>query len=416
MTRGARCGRGRPGSLALALALAVSLGLLAGCTSAIEGTASPAGQPADGGGTAPPSADPTPAPEVSAGNAAEALRIAGATVAPRVLYPELDNTCLPTLPVTRPEAAENTIFAPGTASSILATYGFVAGFASCANQLEGPRSVISFVAEMSDPDSAQVAAVELAESFTETNGSEPVEVPGFEDLPAVESIEVEGGEDVLTLEMLQPVGRMLAYVYYTDADPEQARADVGELLEEQRAMLEDFEPTPQDEIAELDPDPLDLARRTAVAPGDETVFTGTYDLQGFLHRSINPVLTADLLPANGFQGVYVRESRDEAAGAAYQFLTYEYGSQAESDAVFAEFTRIEQEEFTDRVVFTLPDDPTIPCFYTPAEEPGGFVYQRCYTRVGQYLGATDVLAVADPADISVIRGFVLEQIAAMSAP
>lgn len=414
MSTGARYGRRRPRSLGLALA--VSLGMLAGCTTSIEGTPSPAEQGADGGGAPAPSADPTPAPEVGRGTNAEAHRIAGVTVAPRVVFPDLDNVCLPTLPITRVEATESLIFAPGTAASILSTYGFVAGFASCANQTDGPRAAISFVAEMSDPDSSIVAAAELAESFAEINGSEPVEVPGFEELPAVESVEVEGGEDVVTIEVLQPVGRMLAYFYYTDADPEQARQDLGEMLEEQRDLLEGFEPTPQDEIADLDPDPLDLERRTAVPPGDSLVYTGTYDLQGFLHRSINPEVTADLLPANGFEGVYLRETYDDATSSGYVSLTYQFGSQEESDAVFADFTRIEQEEFADRVVFTLPDDATIPCFYIPAEEPGGFVYQRCYTRVGQYLGSTDASAVADPADISVIRALVLEQIAGMTAP
>ena len=112
--------------------------------------------------------------------------------------------------------------------------------------------------------------------------------------------------------------------------------------------------------------------------------------------------------------MYNRSSSD-ATGASYQFQTYELGSQDEADAVFAEFTRIEQEEFTDRVMFTVPEDPTIPCFYIPATEAGGKVYQRCYSRVGRYLGLTDVFAVTDPTDITAVRGYVQEQIRLMAS-
>jgi len=356
-----------------------------------------------------------PAPEVGPGTVAEAHRIAGATVQPQFVYPELDNACFPTFPVTRPEGVEFTIFVEGTAAVTYTKYGFVAGWVSCRNQLDGPRSAIAFVAEMSDPDSASVAAEELATNFVDVNGAERVEIPGFENLPAVSTTDVVDGEDKVTLEVLQPVGRMLAYFYYTDSDLERAQDDLGELLEEQRQLLGDFEPTPQDEIADVDPDPYDLDRRTAASPGDPDPFTGSFDLPGYLHLAIDPRLEADLLPANGFVGMYNRSSSD-ATGASYQFQTYELGSQDEADAVFAEFTRIEQEEFNDRVMFTVPEDPTIPCCYIPATEAGGEVYQRCYSRVGRYLGLTDVFAVTDPADITAVRGFVQEQIRLMAAP
>jgi len=397
-------------------ALAASLGLilLTGCTTLVDGRASPA--PLDESGSAPTTADPMPAPEVGPGTIVEAHRIAGATVQPQFIFPELDNSCLPTLPIVRAEAVEFTIFVEGTAAATYTTYGFVAGWVSCRNQVDGPRSAIAFVAEMSDPDSAAVAAEELATSFEASSGAERIEIPGFENLPAVSSARVVDGEDQITVEVLQPVGRMLAYFYYTDLDLEQIQEDLGELLEEQRQLLGDFEPTPQDEIADLDPDPYDLARRTATPPGDPDLFTGSFDLPGYLHLAIDPQLEADLLPANGFVGLYNRSGSDEATGASYQFQTYEFGSQAEADAVFAEFTRIEQEEFTDRVMFTVPEDPTIPCFYIPATEAGGLIYQRCYSRVGPYLGLTDVFAVTDPADITAVRGYVQEQIRLMAAP
>ena len=387
--------------------------VLTGCTSVVAGQASPV--PLDEQTSVPATADPMPAPEVGPGTVAEAHRIAGATVQPQFVYPELDNACFPTFPVTRPERVEFTIFVEGTAAVTYTKYGFVAGWVSCRNQLDGPRSAIAFVAEMSDPDSASVAAEELATNFVDVNGAERVEIPGFENLPAVGKTDVVDGEDKVTLEVLQPVGRMLAYFYYTDNNLERAQDDLGELLEEQRQLLGDFEPTPQDEIADVDPNPYDLARRTATPPGEPDLFTGSFDLPGYLHFAIDPRLEADLLPANGFVGMYNGSSSDDATGASYQFQTYELGSQDEADALFAEFTRIEQEEYTDRVMFTVPEDPTIPCFYIPATEAGGEVYQRCYSRVGRYLGLTDVFAVTDPTDITAVRGYVQEQIRLMAS-
>jgi len=209
--------------------------VLTGCTSVVAGQASPV--PLDEQTSVPATADPMPAPEVGPGTVAEAHRIAGATVQPQFVYPELDNACFPTFPVTKPEGVEFTIFVEGTAAVTYTKYGFVAGWVSCRNQLDGPRSAIAFVAEMSDPDSASVAAEELATNFVDVNGAERVEIPGFENLPAVSSTDVVDGEDKVTLEVLQPVGRMLAYFYYTDSDLERAQDDLGELLEEQRQLL-----------------------------------------------------------------------------------------------------------------------------------------------------------------------------------
>lgn len=406
----------RTASRLVGRALPAFLGLLVltACTSLVTGTASPV--PPTEATSAPTTADPQPAPEVSEGTTVEAHRIASATVQPQFIFPELDNPCLPTTPIVSPGDLEFTIFAEGTAEATYTKYGFVAGFSSCRNQSDGPRSAIAFVAEMSDPDSAAVAAEELATGFVDINASERTEIPGFEHLPAVSNSDVVDGEDQITIEVLQPVGRMLAYFYYRDTDVDRAQQDLGELLEEQRQLLGDFEPTPQDDVADLDPDPYDLARRTAIPPGDPDLFTGSFDLPGYLHMAIDPQLESELLPDNSFVGLYDRSSYDDATQGAYQFQTYELGSLAEADAVFAQFTRIEQESYSDRVMFQVPEDPTIPCFYIPATEAGGLIYQRCYTREGRYLGLTDVYVVVDPADITAIRGYVQQQIGLMQAP
>lgn len=396
------------------VAVAGAVLLLSGCTSTISGSAQPAPQAT---GQQPEiTADPTPAPEVSDGTLVEAQRIAGATVLPEFIYPELTSPCFPTVPLIYPERMDGTIFPEATATAIYTTYGFVAGWVSCRTTLDGDRNAIVFVAEMSDRDSATVAARQLADKFVEANGAEPTEIRGFENLPAVQTVSVEGGEDTVVYEVFQAVGRMLAYFSYSDTDVDAAQDDVGELLEEQRELLGEFEPTPQEEVADLDPDVYDLARRTADPPVPVDLYAGSYDLRGYLHLAIAPQIESELLPTNRFRGAYLKSAIDDATGFSYQFQVYEFGSLAEADAAFAEFARIEQEEFVDRVMFQVPEDSTIPCFYTPGATPGDPIFQRCYTREGPFLGGTDVFGVTDPADITAVRGFVQEQIRLMQAP
>ncbi len=402
------------GRLVRVLSAVLAVIVLSACTSVVTGQPSPAAPAAEASG--PITADPVPPPDIGPGTIAEAHRIAGATVHPEFVVSELDNSCFPTVAVIRPESVEFTIFAEGTAAATYTTYGFVAGWASCRNESGGLRSSLAFVAEMSDPASAAAAAEALASDFVDINGSERIEIAGFENLPAVASTDVVDGEDKVTIEVLQPVGRMLAYLYYSDFQLERAQDDLAELLEEQRQLLGDFRPTPQDEIANVDPDPYDLARRTATPPGEPDLFTGSFDLPAYLHLSIDPQAEAELLRDNDFVGLYNRSSYDETTEADYQFSAYEFGSSAQVDAVLAGFDTIERQEYPDRVIFSLPEDPTIPCFYLPATEEGGRIYQRCYSRVGPYLGLTDVFAVTDPTDVTAVSGFVQEQIALLGAP
>ncbi|CAN5294305.1 hypothetical protein BH24ACT9_BH24ACT9_07160 [soil metagenome] len=262
------------------IGMAAAVLILSGCTTTVSGSAQPAPQPS---GEQPEiTTNPTPAPEVSDGTLVEAQRIAGATVLPEFIYPELTTSCFPTVPLIYPERMDGTVFAGDTASSIYTTYGFVAGWVTCRNSLDGDRNAVVFVAEMSDRDSATVAARELADQFIEVNAAEPTEIRGFQSLPAVQTVTVQDGEDRIVYGVFQAVGRMLAYFSYSDSDLDAAQDDVGELLEEQRELLGDFEPTPQDEVEDLDPDVYDLARRVADPPVPLDLYAGSYDLQGYL--------------------------------------------------------------------------------------------------------------------------------------
>lgn len=394
------------------VALAVCL-LLSACSSTVTGQGRPVEEPTSTP-TTPSTANPTPAPPIGTGTVVESHRIAGATLLIGEVLPELGDSCNPSGPAVEAGDTETALalFPPGTGAQILTRYGFVAGWAYCRAAADVRTSTV-FVAEMSDPDSAAVAAAEIATALA-VDGYEASELP---DVPAARSVlredtAAEGGQGASTLQVLLPQDRMLVYLLHADVNTEQAVANATEVLSQQVELLADFEPTPQVEIAALDPDPFGLAMRAADPPGSSlTNFSGSYDLDSYLRVAISPERERDVLVANGYVGTYVKQT-DLESGRSYQAVVYEMGSKAEADVTFTEFRDIETEEFNG-VRFTVPEDLTIPCFYFELEGTGGLYYQRCYTREGKYLGSIDVFGVADPFDIAEIRMLNTAQIAAM---
>jgi len=339
----------------------------------------------------------------------ESHRIAGVTLLIGEVLPELSDNCNPFGPVV--DAAETEaglgLFAPDTAAPILSRYGFVAGWAYCRAAAD-VRATSVFVAEMSDPDSASVAADELA-AVLAADGYAPTELP---DLPAGRVlIREDDVDDASFVQALLPVDRMLVYLFHADLDPEQATENASTVLSGQAELLSAFEPTPQDAIATLDPDPFGLAARAADPPSTAlSPFSGSYDLDSYLRVAIAPERERELLLDNGFVGTYIKQTEIED-GKSYQIVVYEMGSLPEADATFTEFRNIETEEY-DGTRFTVPEDQTIPCFYFEVEE-GGTYYQRCYTREGKYLASIDVFGVPNPFDIAEIRMLNTAQIQAM---
>ncbi len=394
-------------------ALAAGL-VLSACTATVAGQGRPL--PSSGpAGTTPstPTADPTPAPPVSAGTVVESHRIAGATLLVGEVLPDLGDSCSPSGPAVEARDTETDLglFPPGTAADILTSYGFVAGWAYCAAAADVRQDVV-FVAEMSDPDSAVVAATELATALA-VDGYAPTELA---DLPTARALlladTAAGGESVSTLRVLLPADRMLVYLEHADVDTEQATTNATSVLTGQADLLAGFEPTPQDRVAALNPDPFGLAAHVADPPIDSrTDFSGSYDLDSYLRVAISPARERAVLLANGYVGTYVKQT-GVGDGRSYQLVVYEMGSKPEADATFTEFRDIETEEFSG-TRFTVPADLTIPCFFFEVDPGGGLYYQRCYTREGKYLASIDVYGVLDPADTAQIRMLNTAQIAAM---
>lgn len=375
---------------------------MSACSGVIEGQ----GRPGEAVSTsAPPTtATPTPAPPIGDGTVVEAHRIAGATLLVGQVLPDLVDNCAPSGPYVDPAETEgdNGLFVPGTAASVLRQYGFVAAWTYCRTDGAG-RSTTLMVAELSDPDSAIAAADALMGTLAVAR-FEPTQLPDLPDAGALIR-EQDGGVD---LQVVLPVDRLLAYAYHSDADAELATTNATSVMRAQGDLLEDFQPTPQDEVPALDPDPFDLERRVLDPPAALTNLSGSYDLPSYLRVAISPDTEAQLLADNNFVGSYVKQSALQD-GRSYQMVVYEFATLPEADAAYLGFKAIEEGEFDNRTTFIVPELPTTPCYYFPLAEGSDQFYQRCYVRVNGFLASVDIGGITDPGDTAAIRMLLREQ-------
>ncbi|SDG06279.1 DUF7373 family lipoprotein [Klenkia brasiliensis] len=394
---------------------ATAVALLAGCTSTVQGTASPAPTSATTSpgstATATPSAAPTgqvtPAPAVGPGTGAEARRIAAVTSLIPLISPERTGSCFPSGPFGSASGVDGLYFGDGRVGQELDRWGFVAGWGNC-GQDAANNGTLLLVAEMSDPDSAAAAADTLngISLELESGGYEPVDLP---DLGVTGALSTGGsdsaGAPTDTVQVWVPSGRMLAYAYL-DAPAGGAPDLVTRQLTDQLGLLQGFAPTPQDQVPGLPTDPLGLAPFAVQTPGDATRFTGSYDLEGYLRLAIDPVVERQLLTANGFSGAYYRTSYDEAAGLDFAVSLYTFPTSAQTNAVYTGFAQLEATAFGG-TAFALPAIPEAPCF--AFDGGGGSFYQRCYVGYGSYLASIDVLGLAAADDYAQMNTLLPQQ-------
>lgn len=378
--------RGRTAGLLLLTALA-------GCTSTVDGTASPAttadptpttGAPETSEPTEPP-LDITPPPPRGVGLLLEAHRIASATALVQPSFPDRTETCFPSGPATSADGLEAAYFTRGTAADILDSYGFVTAWGQCNQTVDGSASTLTLVMELSDPEAAVRAADELVEAQA---------VDGFEVVP----VETDGGAllrqdgDRATVQAFVPVGRMVAYLWH-EGLATAAADDLTRVLGDQVALLQGFTPTPQADVPDLPTDPDGLQAMTLDPPGDFNDFSGPYDFEGYLRVAIDPARERELLGANGFTGFYAKQS-DEGDNV-YAVAVYRFGSTEQTNAVYNGFRDLETTAFGG-TPFALPAIPEAPCFVF--DQGDGKFYQRCYVGYRTFLASVDVGGLTAPDD------------------
>lgn len=381
-------------SVRQALAMIVGTVLLAACTSTVAGTARPASAP---GPAVPPSSTAPPAPSGvipppprTIGTQLEALRIASVTSLVPVTFPERTESCLPFGPYLDSAELEAAYFPPGTAASLLDRYGFVASFGQCQVDIRG-MSTTTLVMELSDPASAEQAAGELASAAAQGTDQQRTVLPDTEHRALVLS-----SVDGETVQAWAAVGRMVAYVFHVDV-PGEALDGAGRVMADQTSLLAGFTPTPQADVPNLPPDPDGLAGRAVDPPGEPLTVSGPYDLEGYLRLAIDPFRERDVLLANGFTGMYLKQTAD--ATMSYAVSLYAFPTSAQTNAVYVAFADLEREAFNG-TPFTLPSIPDAPCFVFPTGSGDSTFYQRCYVGFGSFLAGVDVAGLATADDVA----------------
>ncbi len=376
--------------------------IVVGCTSTVAGTASPA-EPA---GPPPTSATAAPGgprivapPPPSPGTQVEAIRMAAATSLVTTVAPDRTESCFPSGPFVDATTLEAQAFAPGTAAAALQEYGFVAAWAECGQDAAG-SATLAISMEMSDPDSAPAAVVDLADAGRSA-GDEAQVLP---DSGAIAVITAVDGQE--TVQAWQSTGRMIGYVFHTAA-PGEAREQADALMTDELALLGAFAPTPQDQVPGLDADPDGLAALAVDTPGEPDPLTGPYGLDSYTRIAIDPVGERALLEANGFAGFYTKQSSDGTL--SYAVALYRFPTSARTNTVYAEFARLETAAYGG-VPITAPSIPDAPCFGFDAGTPDQpFLLQRCYVGFGSFLASVDVAGVPVLDDTSAMDPLLVAQ-------
>lgn len=371
--------------------------LVTACTTTVRGTASPpptteppATESTTTAAPTTPAIEVTPPPEPGRGTILEAHRLASVTALVPETFPERTEGCAPYGPWVGAQELEDAYFTAGTAASILEQWGFVAAWGQCNSEPDGGLATTTLVMELSDPDSAEQAALELA-AAQQAEGYEPTSVRGI----PVDVLVLEDGSEEL-LQVFVPVGRMVAYSFHRSTSG-QGPGEIARLMDDQISLLESFEPTPQADVPDLPIDPDGLARYALVPPGEHTAFSGPYDFEGYLRLAIDPIRERELLSANGFAGFYTNQTNE--GDRSYAVALYTFPSSAETNAVYEAFAELETQAYGG-TEFELPAIPAAPCFSFPS---GDTFYQRCYVGHGSYLASVDVGGLAAAEDVAAMN-------------
>lgn len=250
--------------------------------------------------------EPQPQPRTT-GSAAKGALIEGRRMANNVVGPwEVDAKLISgdeLVGVLKEPDALNVVLNDGEAVGAAAdTHNFVTGFSSSRHDYKGrakaeneQQSLINIVLRFASPDDAGAAAAEMAANSATVQGfaaSEPIEthpipVPRYPDSSAV-TFDALAGAQVLSY-TARGTYVLIQQAYSADS-PDAAAELVAAALDKQGPLIDQFQPTPVDQLADLPLDPDGLLART-LPPDAETmtVNNGSYLPHGMLHFHADPL-------------------------------------------------------------------------------------------------------------------------------
>jgi hypothetical protein len=280
-----------------AMLMAAATGCTSGVASLPARTTGP--RPADGVDVArlDPGKYPTrPLPPLGAAGTAlrggliESQRMADNVVVPLQVDPMLDKpNPFATLPVKGPDAS-GLLFPPAIRDAVQAHH-YLAGFASGRVSTRAPRkSLINVVLRFATPDDAAAAAADMAArsaSLKTAHGdptpTHPVPIPRY---PATAAVAYDRNPEVLAYTARGPY--VLAQRAIVPGSTDGSAGLVAATLDLQQPLIDEFVPTPLDQLPNLPVDPDGLLARTIARPADQgNVTDGGYGPHGALHYQID---------------------------------------------------------------------------------------------------------------------------------
>ncbi|ODR10597.1 hypothetical protein BHQ15_04080 [Mycolicibacillus koreensis] len=297
----------------------------AGCSNTGDGTKPAA--PADGIELDPANYPTTPRDLGKAGSLGgyvEARRMADFMTMPFDIDPSLIDPCNHQGALSRAASLGSnldTIFPESAATN------YVAGFVTC-GWSEKTGALRNAVLRYTTPEDAAAAATELGikggpdpQWFTDKDGPTvtPTAIP---DHPDARALTWQDGRAVVVAYTAHGPFLLVQSAFLdSQPDPDPALTWIAETLTQQIPLIDEFEPTPADQITDLPLDPTGLVGRTLDPPPDrqtQLVF-GHYGPHAFLTFSDDPVADEKLFAEAGVTelvlgGANVYKTRD-AAGA-----------------------------------------------------------------------------------------------------
>jgi hypothetical protein len=399
---GRRFGVRRTAGLAVGL---LGLILATACTTSVQGSPAAAEAPGAPPLTIAPNTPTAPPPNIveppadPSARALEAHRLAAATALVSTTFPDRSDTCNPYGAFVDPATLETAYFPPGTAAPILEKYGFVTAWGLCGQTADQRFNTLTLSIELSDPASATAAATELAIAGKQ-DGDRATTIQGG--VPVV--VRPQGDQD--WVQIWAPVGRMIAYTFHVSPSGQSVDEAV-RMIGDQVAALSAFTPTAQADVPNLPPDPTGLAAFALDPPGTVDPITGPFDLDSYLRIAIDPARERELLSANGFTGMYLKQSTDGTL--YYGVAIYGFPTSAQTNVVYDGFAALETSSFGG-TPFTLASIPQAPCFFADAGTPDQpYFYQRCYVGYGSYLVSVDVAGLSSADDSSIMNDLLPRQ-------
>ncbi|OHV04010.1 hypothetical protein BKN37_12115 [Mycobacterium talmoniae] len=304
-----------------AAAVAVTL---AGCTTTVSGSVAQRTEAAQGGvdvalldpGNFPTKPQP---PFGNAGDPAKGAGLEARRMAGNVLGPwEVDPSLVTGMGEVEDAATLNVGDEAG-AGDVVAAHNFVTGFSSYRADNSGSgtgiptrrKSLRNVVLRFASPEDAAAAATELADKGASVKSSFSDEPTVYQPVPIPRYPDAKGSShnwDVLghwAVKSFIAHGPYVLYQYATAQDGADAAAElIATTLDKQGPLIDQFQPTPVDQLANLPIDPGGVLARTVPRPADNPLMYGAggvYDAHGQLHFDGDPVRSRTIFDAAQLQ-------------------------------------------------------------------------------------------------------------------